>query len=516
MLAFAGVYMQEFGPLAQLLLHFSPDTLLVVDAGGITRFANETAESAFGYPLQQLIGQPVELLIPERFRSRHAAHVRAFMHGPAGREMGARVVDLFARRADGTEFPAGIRLAPFPHLGTTYVAVAVRDMTERRLISNALVAAREEADRANRAKSRFLAAASHDLRQPMQVIRLLNASLLKLVPDNAGVRDLLYRQEQSIDAASNLLNALLDISRLESGAIEPDLSAVDLAGVFAELQREFEPSATAKNLVLSIEPTAVRLMTDRTMFVQLLQNLIGNALKYTDHGAVRITHSVDPDGLMLNIEDTGIGIPEDKLSRIFDEYYQVDTRAGTKRLGVGLGLAIVREVARILGFTVAVGSRLGEGTQVRVRIPRQQLLPDERVVAHEKAMRPPAPAPVRRCSILLVEDNPSVRAATELFLGLEGFGIRSAAGLAEAEAMIADLKPGDILITDFRFSNNVTGLDIVSLARSRHAFRVPAVLLSGDLDAMMRVIREPLPDCRFLSKPVDVDAMLGALAELGG
>ncbi len=507
--------MQEFGPLAQLLLQFSPDAMLVADAGGILRYANETAEAVFGFTPHQLVGQPVELLIPERFRGRHAAHVQAFMQSPAGREMGARIVDLFARRADGTEFPAGIRLAPFSHQGTSFVAVAVRDMTERRLISNALVAAREEADRANRAKSRFLAAASHDLRQPMQVIRLLNASLLKLVPDHAGVRDLLQRQEQSIDAASNLLNALLDISRLESGAIEPDLMAVELAGVFAELRREFEAAASAKNLDLSFEATRVRLMTDRTMFIQLLQNLIGNALKYTEHGRVNVTHTVDPDGMVLKIEDTGIGIPEDKLTRIFDEYYQVDSHAGSKRLGVGLGLAIVREVARILGFAVSVSSRLGEGTQVSVRIPRQQLLPEGPGAPRDRAMRPATPAAQRRGNILLVEDNASVRAATELFLGLEGFGIRSAAGLADAEAMIADLKPGDILVTDFRFNGNATGLDVIKLARSRHAFRVPAVLLSGDLDSMLRAIREPLPDCRFLSKPVDVDAMLAAIAELG-
>jgi PAS domain S-box-containing protein len=508
--------MQKNGSLAQHLLQSSPDAMLVADAGGIMRYANDTAGAVFGYASQQLIGQPVELLIPERFRSRHAAHVLAFVHGPTGREMGARIVDLFARRADGTEFPAGIRLAPFPYQGATLIAVAVRDMSERRLISNALVAAREEADRANRAKSRFLAAASHDLRQPMQVIRLLNASLLKLIPDDAGLRDLLQRQEQSIDVASNLLNALLDISRLESGAIEPDLSAVELAGVFAELQREFEASATAKNLQLSFEPTAVRLMTDRTMFIQLLQNLIGNALKYTERGQVHITHTVDSECMMLKIEDSGIGIPEDKLTRIFDEYYQVDAQAGTKRMGVGLGLAIVREVTRILGFTVSVSSRLGEGTQVRVRIPRQQLLPEDRAAPRDRALRPSTRSLANRCNVVLVEDNPSVRAATELFLGLEGFGIRSAAGLAEAEAMIADMKPGDILVSDFRFNSNITGLDVVNFARSRHAFRLPAVLLSGDLDSMMRAIREPMRDCRFLSKPVDVDALLAALAELGG
>jgi PAS domain S-box-containing protein len=505
--------MQDFGSLAQQLLQFSPDALLVVDAGGRICYANDTAESVFGYSPRQLVGTPIESLLPERFRQRHLAHVAAFLQAPTNREMGARVVDLFARRADGVEFPAGIRLAPFQSQGVTYIAAAVRDMTERRQISNALVAAREEADRANRAKSRFLAVASHDLRQPMQVIRLLNASLLKLAPDDTALRDLLHRQAQSIDAASNLLNSLLDVSRLESGAIEPDLKAVELAEVFAELRREFEPPATAKNLELQIAATRARLMTDRTMFNQLLQNLIGNALKYTERGLVRLTLAVDAECVTLNVEDTGIGIPQSKLARIFDEYYQVDVLAGTQRLGVGLGLAIVREVTRILGYTIAVSSRVGEGTQVRVRIPRQQLLSGEWVAPRERTVRPP-PAPQRRSGIVLVEDNPSVRSATELFLSLEGFRVRSAADIDEARTIIAEMKPGDILVTDFRFGGNVTGLDVVNLARSRLAFRVPVVLLSGDLDSMLRSIRDPLPDCRFLSKPVDVDALLAALADL--
>ena len=321
--------MPDSATLAEHLLQSSPDALLVVDHAGVIRCANETAQTLFGRPERPLEGQPLEVLIPERFRQRHGAHFASYAAAPASREMGARILDLFARRADGSEFPAGIRLSPFSVEGALYVAVAVRDMTERRMISNALVAAREEADRANRAKSRFLAAASHDLRQPMQVIRLLNASLLRLIPANEALRDLLSRQEQVIDSASNLLNALLDIGRLESGAIEPDLATVELASVFAELQREFEPSAAARALTLQFAPSDVRLLTDRTMLVQLLQNLIGNALKYTEIGGVRVGEELDGDSLVLTVADTGVGIPEDKLARIFDEYYQVDSHAGT-------------------------------------------------------------------------------------------------------------------------------------------------------------------------------------------
>src|ERR1700732_4583723 len=218
--------MAEISSIAQRLLQFSPDAMLVVDVQGIIRFSNDTSTSVFGYTPDQLIGQPIKLLMPQRFHARHGAHLSNYLGQPTSREMGARISDLFARRADGSEFPAGIRLSPFRDGNQNYVAAAIRDMTERRSISDALVAAREEADRANRAKSRFLATASHDLRQPLQAIRLINASMQKLTQHDPRLRDLVGHQQMAIDSATRLLDTLLDISRLESGAIDPQLSPV--------------------------------------------------------------------------------------------------------------------------------------------------------------------------------------------------------------------------------------------------------------------------------------------------
>jgi PAS domain S-box-containing protein len=355
--------MAEISSIAQQLLQFSPDAMLVVDDLGTIQFANETCRSLFGYAPEKLVGQPLKLLIPERFHVRHGTHLAGYMRLPARREMGARINDLFARRADGGEFPAGIRLAPFRDGEDNFVAAAIRDMTERREISDALVQAREEADRANRAKSRFLATASHDLRQPLQAVRLLNASMQKLTAQSPDLYELVRHQEEAIDNATRLLNALLDISRLESGAIEPQLAPISLAETFAELAREFAPTAAAKGLTLQFADAQLEVSTDRILFIQLLQNLIGNALKYTELGYVRVSIGVDRDAVVLRIEDSGAGIPEEKLERIFDEYFQIGPR-GTQRLGVGLGLAIVREVSRLLGYSVAVASTVGKGTCV--------------------------------------------------------------------------------------------------------------------------------------------------------
>jgi PAS domain S-box-containing protein len=506
--------MAELSSIAQRLLQFSPDAMLVVDEFGTIRFSNETSCGVFGYSPQQLIGQHIKLLIPERFHTRHGAHVANFFRQPASREMGARINDLFARRADGSEFPAGIRLSPFRDGDQNFVAAAVRDMTERRSINDALIAAREEADRANRAKSRFLATASHDLRQPLQAIRLINASMQKLTQHDPALRDLVGHQEAAIDSATRLLDALLDISRLESGAIDPRLAPVSLAATFEELAREFGVAAAAKDLKLEFPNTRLVISTDRTLFAQLLQNLIGNALKYTERGYVRITQTIDPEALMLRIEDSGVGIPEDKLERVFDEYYQIGPQ-GTQRLGVGLGLAIVREVSRLLGYSVTVASTVGEGTSISLRIPRHRLLQETEIPPRVDVQSATLPTVTGR-RLILLEDNDSVRMATELFLSLEGFDTRAAATVAEAQSLLLDMRPGDVLIADYHLDGKLTGLDVLQQLRARQGRDVPAILMSGDLQSMMRVLKTSIPQCRFLSKPVDTEALLAAIDELGG
>jgi two-component system, sensor histidine kinase len=502
--------MDELSEITQHLLRFSPDAMLVVDDRGRICYANETVTQMFGYPPESLSGRPIDVLVPERLRGRHGKHIAGYMRDPNNREMGARIADLFARRADGSEFSAGIRLAPFRIGEKLFVAAAIRDTTERRLVNEELIAAREDADRANRAKSRFLATASHDLRQPMQSIRLLNATMLKVVPQ-ADMRELLQHQGQAIESMTRLLNALLDISRLESGAIEPAVTNVPLADVFSDLRSEFESIARARDIDFQTDTPTVVIATDRTLFAQLLQNLLGNALKYTDSGCVRLSCAKDDDAISILIEDTGIGIPADKLERIFDEYYQVDTH-GTKRMGVGLGLAIVKEVARLLGFSVRITSKVGEGTQARVRIPIRFQVAG---AVSANALSPQtANVPAHKARVMLVEDNDGVRIATEMFLKFEGHETLSAQSAAEAEKLFAGMRHGDIVIADYHLDSKNTGLDLLLRLRLRVGYDVPGVILSGDLPTVLRTLKGPVANCKFLSKPVDTVALVEAIAEL--
>ena len=510
--AYSQSAMDEFAEITQHLLRSSPDALVVIDDRGQIRFANDTVTDLFGYSAAQLLGQPIDMLVPERFRSRHSHHISGFMNAPRNREMGAAITDLFARRADGSEFAAGIRLAPFKLGDRTFVAAGIRDMTERQRINEALVRSREEADRAHRAKTRFLATASHDLRQPLQTVKLLNASMARLAGD-AEMQALLEHQKQAIESTARLLNALLDISRLESGAIEPVRAPVHLAELLGELRTEFSTIASERGLQLQFASPQVTVSTDRVLFYQLLQNLVSNALKYTDRGSVSVDCLQQADGLMLCVRDTGIGIPPDKLERIFDEYYQVDTH-GAKRLGVGLGLAIVKEVARLLDFKLRIASQLGKHTEVQIHIPAALVTATQTREAEAAVELPAAAKPKAR--ILLVEDNDGVRMATELFLKLEGFETRSAGSFDAAEKLLPSIRPGDVIVADYHLDSSHSGLEVLMRARALLDAEIPGIILSGDLPSLIRSIPTPIPVTRFLGKPVDTDALIEAIHELSG
>ena len=509
--------MDQLQEITDQLLRFSPDALIVSNGRGVICFANDTVQDVLGYTSQGLVGHSVDVLLPDRLRSSHAAHISAFMKRPSKRDMGTRASELFALRADGTEFPASIRLAPFQVADEWFVAAAIRDISEQRKINTELMMAKEESMRANRAKSRFLATASHDLRQPLQAIRLINASLVKIAALDQGAHvvesctALLNSQGQAIESMTRMLNSLLEISRLESGAIELKLEPVSLSEVFNELNSEFESIANARGIHLRLSQTDIVLNTDRTLFHQILQNLVGNAIKYTNQGHVEVLCDAEKtDSLLITVGDTGVGIPEDKLERIFDEYYQIDAHSGN-RSGVGLGLAIVREAIRLLGYKIKVLSRVGDGTQACVAIPKSAIVAAHKEIPTEQ-IRPTMP--VHKARIVLIEDNDSVRVSTELFLKLEGYEVITASSVTEADQLIKKMKNNDVIITDYHLDGAVTGLDVLNNIRKQLAYDVPAIVMSGDLPTVLRNLKNAVPHCRFLGKPVDTESLLSAVEVL--
>src|SRR5215469_3773788 len=262
--------------LARSALDAAPDALIIIDAGGTVRFANRQAAVLFGYAHEELVGQPLERLMPERFRARHVGYRDAYFAAPRLRPMGAGL-SLYARRRDGSEFPVEISLSPVAADGPL-VAAAIRDVTERKRAEAELTAAREAAehlrevadqareaaDRANLAKSRFLATASHDLRQPLQTLALLTGALRRLTK-SADAAEVLAQQEHAVGTMSRLLNTLLDISKLESGAVKPELRDFRVASVLEAVSRDFRALADSKGLELVVEPSEESLHSDQAL-----------------------------------------------------------------------------------------------------------------------------------------------------------------------------------------------------------------------------------------------------------
>jgi signal transduction histidine kinase len=248
------------------------------------------------------------------------------------------------------------------------------EMIERAQIKEALHAARQAADEANRAKDRFLATASHDLRQPLQTLYFLNLVLRRMISDpDAG--EVIAGQEKAIGSMSELLNALLDISKLESGAVEPQVGDVALAPLFDELRLEFSPLAQSKGVHFEIGMCGEMVVTDPALLSQILRNLLSNAIRYTRIGFVRLQCEREGEQVRIDVEDTGIGIAEEYLPRIFDEFYQVGITPNSVREGSGLGLSIVRRLVRLLKHHMRVHSRFGQGSVFSVVLPASSISP---------------------------------------------------------------------------------------------------------------------------------------------
>ena len=480
--------------LSKNLLELAPDATVVVDAQGTIVFANAQVARTFGYSPGELVGQPVELLLPERFHGAHVAHRARFASQPKPRSMGDGLT-LFGRHKQGHEFPVEISLSPVQSREGPLVVAAVRDVTVRRDMEQGLI-------EANRAKSRLLAAASHDLRQPVQTLTLLNQAALRHAGPNAKLAEILRQQHRALDTISQLLASVLDVSKLDSGAVKPAVRDCAIGDVLDRLRSDFQPVADEKGIRLVVEPTAEAGRTDPELLRRMLGNLLSNAIRYTASGRVHVRSAGKGHELVITVRDTGIGIPFHEVSRIFEEFYQVD-HGSQRPEGLGLGLSIVKRLASLLGHRIDVESVVGQGTAFTVTLPR--------VMAAATAVHAAAGAPAASCkgTILVVDDETAVAHATSLLLELEGFDVRVANGKDEALAHVASAAP-DVIVSDYHLRGIETGADVVAAIRVQLRRNVPAIFVTGDTSKIANS-DTVLANATLLSKPTKVDDLLGAI-----
>jgi two-component system CheB/CheR fusion protein len=388
--------------------------------------------------------------------------------------------------------------------GVEGVVITFQDITERKDVNDALETARRRAENADAAKSRFLAAASHDLRQPLQTLALLQGLLTRAVQSEREQK-LVGRIGETLAAMTGMLNTLLDVNQIEAGVVQVEITRFPVNDLLAKLYEEFTYQAQAKTLVLRMVPCGLSISSDQNLLEQMIRNLMSNALKYTRAGKILIGCRRRKGMLSIEIWDTGIGIPDDEVHAIFEEYHQIGNEARERSRGLGLGLSIVRRIGNLLGHRVRVSSRPGRGSvfAIEVALPAGTSAPKPRDARQNSAPSHREKAP-RQGTILIVEDDPELRELLSISLNEEGHRVARAYDGSEAMQLIEreDCRP-DLILADFNLPG-VNGLEVIGKLREKLRHFIPAIILTGDISTKtLRAIAAA--DCVLLNKPVKLD-----------
>jgi len=360
------------------LLESAPDAIVIVDVSGTMVLVNTQTERLFGYPRSELLGQSVDLLVPDRFRGTHGRHRSKFVADPNVREMGAGLA-LHGRRRDGSEFPVEISLSPLDTEDGTLISSSIRDISDRRRVERALQEKNIELERANQAKDRFLATMSHELRTPLNaIIGFTGLILMKLPgPLTSDQEKQLGMVQSSAKHLLSLINDLLDLARIDAGNVHIQFTAVTVQPLIEEVAATLRPGAEEKGLRLDLRLPARALVvqTDRRALQQILINLTSNAIKFSDGGTVTITaQALQHDGrpsFELSVADTGAGISEQDQARLFQPFTQVGSGAARRNDGTGLGLYLCRKLAELLHGQITLRSEPGKGSCFTFSLPMQ-------------------------------------------------------------------------------------------------------------------------------------------------
>ncbi|MBJ7411405.1 MAG: PAS domain S-box protein [Phenylobacterium sp.] len=403
------------------MLTISPEAIVVTDQAARIIAFSVGAEETFGYAASEVLGQPVEKLLPARHRSAHEQHVAAFSAGGAKSLRMHDRAPIVGRRRSGEEFPAEVSLAVLDTAtGDAFTAI-VRDLSERRDTELRLIAAREQAEKANLAKSVFLANMSHEIRTPLNGVLGIAGALARtdLAPKQRHMVNLI---EGSGRALERLLSDILDLAKLDAGRVSIREERFDLANAVREIAELFQASAAEKGVELLVELDAAsrdRFIGDELRIRQVLSNLVSNAVKFTARGEVRlsVTCAPLPDGrerVRFAVRDTGIGFPPDAAETLFERFEQADGSVTRRYGGTGLGLAISKSLATLMGGTISATSAPGRGATFKVELPLRRVVQDGPIL--EVVQSSAIDGSMRPLRLLLAEDHLINRMTVELIL----------------------------------------------------------------------------------------------------
>jgi PAS domain S-box-containing protein len=491
------------------LLEGAPDAIVVVDRDGVIRVVNRQTEALFGYARDEILGETVEVLVPDQVRERHPAFRRAFGYETDSRPMGIGL-ELRARRRDGSEFPVEVSLAPVETPQGTYVAAAVRDVTFQHQ-------AKAEVVRATQAKSDFLSRMSHELRTPLNAI-LGFGQLLDMDDLDAAQRDSVDHIIGAGEHLLGLIDEVLDISTVESGAMRLSLEPVYVRDVIDEAVGMLHPLADRRRVSIEVEVLGprVHVQADRQRLKQAVVNLLANAVKYNrDDGEVRITSEpLDTGRLRLTVKDTGIGIAEGDLGRLFQPFERLSTAPDGVE-GTGLGLALTKHLVSAMGGAIGVISSPGEGTSFWVELPIVEAPSEDRRETSRRLVEPPPPSPSGPKTVLYVEDNLSnVRLVERVIARRPDVTLMVAMQGRLALELAVEHRP-DLILLDLHLPD-LSGQEVLwELKQDPRTAATPVVVLSADATPGHpdRLLADGAAD--YLTKPFDIPRLLAVIDTLG-
>lgn len=479
------------------LVESTPDPFIIVEADGRIQRINRQAEILFGYHRHELIGKSFKVLVPERYRSQHDFYTRNYQVKPIMRQMGSGL-ELWCLTRSGEEIPVEIGLSPVVVQDETTIMVRFRDVREQKREQAQLHRAIQKADEANRTKSRFLAAASHDLRQPLQSISM-NLGVLAKTLSEADKEHVIAQTRMALDTTNKLLNSLLNITMLESGKVQPEIETFYLGEVLKRVYNTESQQAREKSHVFSLRNSSLAVTSDPALLEQLLTNLVANAIRYTPpNGHIVLGCRRLKAHIRIEIADNGPGIAADALDFIFDEYRQLEFTRPFQGMGLGLGLSIVKLLAQLLHLKLEVRSIPGKGSCFSIVAP---IATDRPKLERTKQVATILPEK-KTGTILLIDDDEAVLDSTNIFLGVSGFRVVVARNSAEATELLKTETP-DLIITDYGLAQQETGIDLLKRIREVLKKNVPAIVVTGNTSVQRNQATDTGENIEIVSKPID-------------